>query len=79
MSFEPHDFWQSFVPPGTYDVSPAEGHVGFYPAALPHPVIPHYQVSISMLKVNCRMIVTNLRLNCNKFACEVVLQAAPAL
>lgn len=35
MVFEPHDFWQSFSPPGTHDPAPEAGHAGFYPATLP--------------------------------------------
>jgi adenine/guanine phosphoribosyltransferase-like PRPP-binding protein len=29
---QPHDFWQEIHPPSTFDLQPAEGHQGFYPA-----------------------------------------------
>lgn len=35
MVFEPHDFWQGFSPPGSYDTAPEGGHAGFYPATMP--------------------------------------------
>ena len=34
MSFEPHEFWQAFSPPGTHDPAPSDGHLGLYPAPL---------------------------------------------
>ena len=34
MSFEPHEFWQAFSPPGTHDSNPADGYLGLYPAPL---------------------------------------------
>ena len=34
MSFEPHEFWQAFSPPGTHDSNPTDGHHGLYHAPL---------------------------------------------
>ena len=34
MSFEPHEFWQAFSPPGTHDSNPTDGYLGLYPAPL---------------------------------------------
>jgi adenine/guanine phosphoribosyltransferase-like PRPP-binding protein len=34
VSFEPHDFWQAFAGPGSFDPAPTDGHLGFYPAPL---------------------------------------------
>lgn len=35
MPPHPHDFWQTFVPPGTYEINPDTGHETGYPAKLP--------------------------------------------
>lgn len=34
MPPQPHDFWQAFVPPGTYETDPEAGHEHGYPATL---------------------------------------------
>lgn len=33
-SFEPHEFWQAFSAPGSFEPEPVDGHLGFYPAEL---------------------------------------------
>lgn len=35
MTYQPHQFWQTLLPPDTHDPHRADGHVGFYPATLP--------------------------------------------
>lgn len=76
MSFEPHDFWQSFVPAGTHDVSPAEGHVGFYPATLPDG--RELPLPLRVLPGDGTAAVSSLILNQASFAVEDGLAGALA-
>ena len=68
MSFEPHEFWQAFSPPGTHDPAPADGHLGLYPA----PLADGRQLAlpIRILPGDGKSAVASLILNQASFAVE---------
>lgn len=76
VSFEPHDFWQTFLPPGSHDPVRADGHLGFYPATLNDGrqlVLP-----IRVLPGDGKSAVASLILNQASFAVEDGLAQALA-
>ena len=68
MSFEPHEFWQAFSPPGTHDSNPTDGHHGLYPA----PLADGRQLAlpIRVLPGDGKSAVASLILNQASFAVE---------
>lgn len=76
MIFEPHDFWQTFAAPGTYDQTPTAGHKGFYPAVLPDG--RQLALPLRVLPGDAQTAVASLILNQASFAVEDGLAAALA-
>ena len=76
MSFEPHEFWQAFSPPGTHDSNPADGYLGLYPA----PLADGRQLAlpIRVLPGDGKSAVASLILNQASFAVEDGLSNALA-
>lgn len=71
MSFEPHDFWQHVVPPGSYEADPDAGFRDFYPATLPDG--RQLALPLRTLPGDGRSAVASLILNQASFAVEDTL------
>lgn len=74
MTYQPHEFWQILLAPGTHDRAPATGHSGFYPAVLPDGsqlVLP-----IRVLPGDGQSAVASLIINQASFAVEDALASA---
>jgi len=76
VSFEPHDFWQAFLSPGSHDPAPADGHLGFYPATLKDG--RQLALPIRVLPGDGKSAVASLILNQASFAVEDGLAQALA-
>nr|WP_244465810.1 phosphoribosyltransferase [Devosia soli] len=76
MSFEPHDFWQSFAAPASFEADPAEGHLGFYPARLADG--RQLPLPLRVLPGDGKAAVASLILNQASFAVEDGLAASLA-
>ncbi len=76
MTYQPHEFWQSFLPPGTHDIAPAHGHTGFYPAQMPDG--RQLALPIRVLPGDGQSAVASLIVNQASFAVEDGLAAALA-
>ena len=68
MSFEPHEFWQAFAAPGSFDSDPPDGHFGFYPATLPDG--RQLPLPLRVLPGDGKSAVASLILNQASFAVE---------
>jgi adenine/guanine phosphoribosyltransferase-like PRPP-binding protein len=73
VSFEPHDFWQAFAAPGSFDPAPADGHIGFYPAPLADG--RQLPLPLRVLPGDGKSAVASLILNQASFAVEDGLAA----
>lgn len=76
MTYQPHDFWQSFLPPDTHDIAPAHGHTGFYPAQMPDG--RQLALPIRVLPGDGHRAVASLIVNQASFAVEDGLASALA-
>ena len=76
MTYQPHEFWQSLLPPGTHDTDPPEGHADFYPASLPDG--RQLALPLRVLPGDGTMAVASLILNQASFAVEDALADALA-
>lgn len=77
MPLEPHQFWQTIEPPGTFDTGPADGFADGYPASLPDG--RQLLLPIRVLPGDGSAAVASLIINQASFAVEDALAAAMAV